>query len=74
MAQIEITQLLKSMGIDPSALGGGDEGGGKAGPGGKGGGGGQHGGGRPSSGGKSPKIKSKGGAGGTPRTVVSESG
>jgi len=71
MAQIQVAQILKQLGIDPSAMGGGDEGGGG---GGKGGGGGQHGGGRPSSGQKGARIKQKGGAGGTPRTVVSESG
>ncbi len=76
VAKAKAMLKLKEMGIDPSILDGGDGGGGggKAGPGGKGGGGGQHGGGRPSSAQKSPKIKSKGGAGGTPRTVVSESG
>jgi hypothetical protein len=76
VAKAKALMKLKEMGIDPSILEGGDAGGGsgKAGPGGKGGGGGQHPGGRPSSGQQSPKIKPKGGAGGTPRTVVSESG
>lgn len=74
IAKAKAMLKLKEMGIDPSILGGGDDGGGKAGPGGKGGGGGQHGGGRPSSGKSGPKIKQKGAAGGAPRTVVSESG
>jgi hypothetical protein len=75
LAQIEIMKVLKSLGIDPSQLGGGDEDskGGK-----KGGGGGQggapHAGGRPASGQKGPKLKQKGAQGGAPRTLVSESG
>lgn len=70
VAKAKALMKLKEMGIDPSVLMGGDQQGG----GGKGGGGGQHAGGRPSSGQKPPRIKSKGGAGGTPRPVVSESG
>jgi hypothetical protein len=74
VAKAKALMKLKEMGIDPSILEGGEGGGGgKAGPGGKGGGGGQHAGGRPSSGQKSPKLAAKGGAGGTPRTVVKES-
>lgn len=72
VAKAKAMLKLKQMGIDPAALMGGDEGG-KAGPGGKGGGGGQHPGGRPSSGKAAPKLAAKGGAGGTPRTVVKES-
>ncbi len=71
LAQIELMKLMKSLGIDPSALGGGDEGS-KGGKGGKGGGGGG-GGGRPPSGQKGPRIAQKGGAGGEPRSVVKES-
>lgn len=72
VAKAKAMMKLKEMGIDPSVLEGGDQGG-KAGPGGKGGGGGQHPGGRPSSGKASPKLAQKGGAGGTPRQVVKES-
>ena len=78
LAQIEIAQEMKKLGIDPSQLPGGDQGGGgKKGGGGKGGGGGAsgapHAGGRPPSGSKPPKIKQKGAAGGEPRTTVTES-
>jgi hypothetical protein len=70
MAQIAIMQKLKEMGIDPQALmgGGGDGSGGKGGGGGKG-----KGGGRPASAQKAPRLGTKGGAGGEPRTVVKES-
>jgi hypothetical protein len=69
IAKAKAFMKLKEMGIDPSVLEGGEQGG-------KGGGkgpAGQHAGGRPSSGQKSPKLAQKGGAGGTPRTVVKES-
>ncbi len=70
LTQVDLMQQLKSMGIDPSALGGGEEGGGK--PSGKGGGGtGKPG--RPSTGQKGPRLRQKGGAGGEPRTTVTES-
>lgn len=59
-------QFMKELGIQPP----GEEGG----QGGKGGGGGKHGGGRPPSGARGPRLKEKGGAGGEPRTVISESG
>jgi hypothetical protein len=74
MEQISIMAKLKEMGIDPQALmggGGGDGGGGKGG--GKGGGGQGKGGGRPSSAQRAPRLGTKGGAGGEPRTVVKES-
>lgn len=67
LAQAEAMKFMQQLGIQPPQDDGGKGGGGK-------GAGGQHAGGRPSSGGKAPKIKQKGGAGGTPRTVVSESG
>jgi hypothetical protein len=73
-AQIEIMKILKSLGIDPSMLQGGEEGGGKPKGGGGGGGGAPHAGGRPPSGQKGPRLRAKGAQGGTPRTVVSESG
>ena len=75
LAQIEIMKLLKSLGIDPSQLGGGDEDGKRGKP--KGGGGGEgapHAGGRPPSGQRGPKLRQKGAQGGAPRTLVSESG
>jgi hypothetical protein len=85
VAQVQAMQFLKSMGIDPQQLQGGDSGGG-----GGGGGGGSasgapaaptaggenqqlHAGGRPPSGQKPPQIKQKGGAGGDPRTTITES-
>jgi hypothetical protein len=75
LAQLSIMAKLKEMGIDPQALmGGGGQGG--QGAGGKGGGkgGGQgKGGGRPASAQKAPRLGTKGGAGGEPRTVVKES-
>jgi hypothetical protein len=71
LAQLEIMSKLKQMGIDPQALMGGGEGGGGGGKGGGGGGGGK--GGRPSSGQKAPRLGTKGGAGGEPRTTVKES-
>ena len=71
LAQIEIAQEMKKLGIDPSQLPGADQqqGGGKGK--GKGGGGKQEG--RPPSGKKAPQIKQKGSAGGEPRTTVTES-
>lgn len=65
VAQAKAMQKLKEIGIDPSVL--------QAMQGGGGGGGGQHAGGRPPSGQKGPRIKQKGGAGGEPRTTVTES-
>jgi hypothetical protein len=62
-AQIKLMQKMKALGIDPSQLGGGDQGGGGK----------PHAGGRPPSGQKGPKVASKGGKGGTPRTIVKES-
>ena len=59
LAAAQAAQLMKQLGIEPPA--GGQGGGGK----GKGG--------RPPSGGKGPQLKQKGGAGGEPRTVVTES-
>jgi uncharacterized membrane protein YgcG len=73
MAQIAVMQKLKEMGIDPQALMGGGEGGGGKGGGGGGGKGGGGGGGRPSSAQRAPRLGTKGGAGGEPRTVVKES-
>ena len=70
LAQIEIAKMLKGLGIDPAALGGGQEGGGGGGK----GGGAPHAGGRPPTGQRGARLKQKGAAGGTPRTVVSESG
>ena len=69
LAQIDLMQTMKQLGIDPEALGG--EGGAAAGGGKKGGGSGKPG--RPGSAQKAPKIKQKGGAGGEPRTTVTES-
>lgn len=66
LAQIDLMQTMKQLGIDPSALGG--EGGGESK---KGGGAGKPG--RQASAQKAPKIKQKGGAGGEPRTTVTES-
>lgn len=66
VAKAKALLKLKQMGIDPSILEGGQQQGGKA-P------GGQHAGGRPPSGQKGPRVKAKGGAGGEPRTVVTES-
>lgn len=68
VAKAKALVKLKQMGIDPSVLDGDQQqGGGK-------GAGGQHAGGRPSSAQQAPRIKAKGTKGGTPRTVVSESG
>lgn len=67
LTQVDIMQMLKQMGIDPSILGGGEGGGGNP----KGGGSGKPG--RPSSGQKGPRIRQKGGGGGEPRTTVTES-
>jgi hypothetical protein len=72
IAKAKAFMKLKEMGIDPSVLEGGEQGG-KGGKGGGKGPAGQHAGGRPPSGQASPKLASKGGAGGTPRTVVKES-
>jgi hypothetical protein len=69
IAQVQAMQFLKQLGIDPSQLQGGDQGGGG---GGKGGGGGGKGGRKPS-GQKPAQIKQKGGQGGDPRTTVTES-
>jgi hypothetical protein len=67
LAQAKAMEFMKEIGIEPP---GAEEGG----KGGKGGGGGQgKGGGRPSSGQKPPRLATKGGAGGEPRTVVKES-
>jgi hypothetical protein len=63
LAQVDIMQTLKKMGIDPQQLQGGDANSGK-----------QHAGGRPSSDQKPPKAKMKGSKGGDPRSVVSTSG
>lgn len=61
MAQVDLMQTLKKMGIDPQALqGGGDD----SKP---------HAGGRPSSGQKPPKLKQKGAKGGDPRSTVTTS-
>ncbi len=75
VAKAKAMLKLKEMGIDPSILSEGGQPGGKGGPGGGGGkgAGGQHAGGRPPTGQKSPKLASKGGAGGQPRGVVKES-
>lgn len=62
LAQIDLMQTMKKLGIDPQALQGGGGGDGKP-----------HAGGRPSSGQKSPKLKQKGAKGGDPRSTVSES-
>jgi hypothetical protein len=63
MVQIKLMQKMKELGIDPQQLQGGGGGGDQK----------PHAGGRPPSGSKPPKISSKGGRGGTPRTVVKES-
>lgn len=62
MAQIDIMQTLKKLGIDPSQLGGGEANSGKP-----------HAGGRPSTDSKPPKVKSKGAKGGDPRSTVTTS-
>lgn len=73
VAKVKALMKLKQLGIDPSILqqleggGGGQQGGG-------GQGGGKHAGGRPPTAQKAPKIRAKGGQGGEPRTIVSESG
>jgi hypothetical protein len=61
MAQIDLMQTMKKMGIDPEQLNGG------------GGDGKPHAGGRPPSNSKAPKVKSKGGKGGDPRSTVTTS-
>jgi len=77
LAQIAIMAKLKEMGIDPQQLMGGGEGEGKGGgKGGGGGGGGKsqgQGGGRPPTAQKAPRLGTKGGAGGEPRSVIKES-
>jgi hypothetical protein len=65
LAMAEAQKFMKELGIQPPEP---DQGKGGKGP------GGQHAGGRPSSGAKPPRLKQKGSQGGTPRTVVSESG
>lgn len=75
LAQIQAMEFLKKLGIDPAMmqqLMGGAPGGGGGG-GGKGGGGGGGRGGRQPSGQKAPRLREKGGAGGEPRTTVTES-
>ena len=70
IAKAKAFMKLKEMGIDPSVLeGGGQPQGGKGGKGPAG----QHAGGRPPTGQKNPHLAQKGGAGGTPRTIVKES-
>jgi hypothetical protein len=70
IAKAKAFMKLKEMGIDPSVLeGGGQPQGGKGGKGPAG----QHAGGRDPSGKKQPRLAQKGGAGGTPRTIVKES-
>ncbi len=64
VAQVQLMQKMKEMGIDPSILQGGSPDANDAKP---------HPGGRPPSGAKPPQIAQKGGAGGTPRTVIKES-
>ena len=64
LAQIDLLQTMKKLGIDPSQLQGGD--GGKDGK--------PHAGGRPSTDAKPPRAKMKGAKGGEPRSVVSTSG
>jgi hypothetical protein len=63
MAQIDLMQTLKKLGIDPQQVMGG--GGGQDGK--------PHAGGRPSSGQKAPKLRQKGAKGGDPRSTVTES-
>lgn len=71
IAAAQAAQIMKELGLQPPEEGG--EGGGKGG--GKGGGGGKGSGvgGRPQSNQKGPRLAQKGGAGGTPRTVVKTS-
>ena len=61
LAAAETAAEMKKLGINPDEAQGGQKGG-------------THPGGRPPSGGKPPRIRSKGGQGGAPRPVVSESG
>lgn len=61
LAQIDLMQTMKKLGIDPQALQGG------------GGDGKPHAGGRPPSNSKAPKVKSKGAKGGDPRSTVTTS-
>lgn len=62
LAQIDLMQTMKKLGVDPQELNGGGGGDGKP-----------HAGGRPSSGQKPPKVKQKGAKGGDPRSTVTES-
>lgn len=62
LAAARAAALMKQLGIEPQQAGGGAGGGGKSGKGG-----------RKPSGGAAPQIKQKGGQGGEPRTVVTES-
>ncbi len=66
LAAAMVQEEMKKLGLQPPEGGGAGKGGG-------GKGGGLHAGGRPPSGGKQPKLAQKGGAGGTPRTIVKES-
>ena len=61
MAQIDLMQTMKKLGIDPQEMQGGSEDGKP------------HAGGRPSSGQKPPKVKQKGAKGGDPRSTVTTS-
>jgi hypothetical protein len=70
LAAAQAAQEMKKLGLQPPEEGA--AGAGKGG-GGKGGGGGPHPGGRPPTGQKGPKLATKGGAGGAPRTLVKES-
>lgn len=63
LAQIDLMQTMKKLGIDPAQLqGGGDDKGGKP-----------HAGGRPASNSAPPKVKQKGAKGGDPRSTVTTS-
>jgi hypothetical protein len=62
LAQIDLLQTMKKLGIDPQQLQGGDANSGKP-----------HPGGRPSTDAKNPKIKQKGAKGGDPRSTVTTS-
>ena len=62
LAQIDLLQTMKKLGIDPSQLQGGDANSGKP-----------HPGGRPSSNSAPPKVKQKGSKGGDPRSTVTTS-
>ena len=62
MAQIDLLKTMKSLGIDPQQLQGGDANSGKP-----------HPGGRPPSNEKPPRVKQKGAKGGDPRSTVTTS-